>query len=241
MKITVLTLFKEMYESYLNTSVISRIIKKGLIDIDVVDIRDYAYDTSRHVDDTPYGGGPGMLMKVDIVYDAIKNNSRNNSYILLTNPKAKPFKQEDAIRLSKMDDIVIVCGHYEGIDSRIEEFVDEKISIGDYILTGGELPSLVVIDTISRLLDEGINSLSLKEESFNDSLLEYPQFTRPAEFKGLKVPEVLMNGNHKEIRKYNIKNSILETMKYRPDLLDKHKFTEEEKEILKEIENERKS
>lgn len=240
MKITVLTLFKEMYESYLNTSVISRIIKKGLIDIDVVDIRDYAYDTSRHVDDTPYGGGPGMLMKVDIVYDAIKNNSRDNSYILLTNPKAKPFKQEDAIRLSKMDDIVIVCGHYEGIDSRIEEFVDEKISIGDYILTGGELPSLVVIDTISRLLDEGINSLSLKEESFNDSLLEYPQFTRPAEFKGLKVPEVLMNGNHKEIRKYNIKNAILETMKYRPDLLDKHKFTEEEKEILKEIENERK-
>jgi len=235
MKITVLTLFKEMYESYLNTSVISRIIKKGLIDIEVVDIRDYAYDTSRHVDDTPYGGGPGMLMKVDIVYDAIKNNSRDNSYILLTSPKTKPFTQKDAVRLSKMDDLVIVCGHYEGIDSRIERFVDEKVSIGDYILTGGELPSLVIIDTIARLLNEGINSDSLKEESFNDNLLEYPQFTRPLEFKGLKVPEVLTSGNHKDIRHYNLKNALIETIKYRPDLLKKHKFTEEEKAILKEI------
>jgi len=235
MKITVLTLFKDMYESYLNTSVISRIIKKGLVDIKVVDIRDYAYDTSRHVDDTPYGGGPGMLMKVDIVYDAIRNNSRDNSYVLLTSPKTKPFTQEDAIRLSKMDDLVIVCGHYEGIDSRIERFVDEKVSIGDYILTGGELPSLVIIDAISRLLNEGINADSLKEESFNDNLLEYPQFTRPLDFKGLKVPEVLTSGNHKEISHYNLENAILETIKYRPDLLKKHKFTDEEKAILKEI------
>jgi len=235
MRITVLTLFKDMYESYLNTSVISRIIKKGLVEIDVVDIRNYAYDTSRHVDDTPYGGGPGMLMKVDIVYDAIKNNSRDNSYVLLTSPKSKPFTQKDAVRLSKMEDLVIVCGHYEGIDSRIERFVDEKVSIGDYILTGGELPSLVLIDAISRLLNEGINSDSLKEESFNDNLLEYPQFTRPLEFKGLKVPEVLTSGNHKDISRYNLKNAILETIKYRPDLLKKHNFTDEEKAILKEI------
>lgn len=238
MKITILTLFTEMFDGFLNTSIIKRIIDKGLVEVNVVDIRDYSNDKHRHVDDTPYGGGAGMLMKVDVVDRALKANSSSDSYVLLTSPKAKPLKQENLVKLLDQKDIVIICGHYEGIDSRIEKYVDEKISIGDYILTGGELASMVVVDGLLRLIDEGISSESLKEESFNDGLLEYPQYTRPVEYDGQLVPEVLQNGNHKEIRKFNLKNSLKETLKYRPDLLENREFSKEEKELLKEIEEE---
>lgn len=235
MKITILTLFKEMYENYLNTSIISRIIDKGLIEIKVVNIRDYSLDKHRHVDDTPYGGMAGMLMKVDVVDRALKDNKTDNSYVLLTSPKAYPLKQKDFKRLIEKKDIVIICGHYEGIDARIENYVDEKVSIGDYILTGGELASMVLVDGISRLLDEAISPNSLKEESYNDNLLEYPQYTRPKEYDGYSVPEVLQNGNHKEINRFNLKNAISETLKYRPDLLAKKTLNKEEKELLDEI------
>ena len=235
MKITILTLFKEMYENFLNTSIISRIIDKGLIEIKVVDIRDYSLDKHRHVDDTPYGGMAGMLMKVDVVDRALKDNKTDNSYVLLTSPKAYPLKQKDFKRLIEKKDIVIICGHYEGIDARIENYVDEKVSIGDYILTGGELASMVLVDGISRLLDEAISPNSLKEESYNDNLLEYPQYTRPKEYDGYSVPEVLQNGNHKEINRFNLKNAISETLKYRPDLLAKKTLNKEEKELLDEI------
>ena len=238
MKITVLTLFKEMYDGFLNTSIISRIIEKGLVEVKLVDIRDYSLDKHRHVDDTPYGGGAGMLMKVDVVDRAIKDNNKDKPYILLTSPKAKPLKQADLVRLSKKEDIVIICGHYEGIDARIENFVDEKLSIGDYVLTGGELASMVLIDGVSRLIDEGISADSLLEESYNNDLLEYPQFTRPVEFMNMKVPDVLQNGNHKEIKKFNLKNSLKETMTYRPDLLEHHQLTDQEKELLEEINKE---
>lgn len=238
MKITVLTLFKEMYDGFLNTSIIKRIIDKSLVDIKLVDIRDYSLDKHRHVDDTPYGGGAGMLMKVDVVDRAIKDNSDNRPYILLTSPKAKPLTQKDMLRLSKLDSLMIVCGHYEGIDARIEKYVDEKVSIGDYVLTGGELPSMVIMDSILRLLDDSISSESLKEESFTDGLLEYPQYTRPVEYDNEKVPDVLTNGNHSEIRRYNLKNSLKETLKYRPDLLKERVFSKEEKELLYEIEEE---
>ena len=238
MKITVLTLFKEMYNGFLNTSIISRIIDKGLVEVKLVDIRDYSKDKHRHVDDTPYGGGAGMLMKVDVVDRAIKDNSIDKPYILLTSPKAKPLKQADMLRLSKIDNLMIVCGHYEGIDARIEDYVDEKVSIGDYVLTGGELPSMVIIDSLMRLLDEGISSESLKEESYTDGLLEYPQYTRPVEYDGKKVPEVLMNGNHKEIKRYNLKMSLKETLLNRPDLLENRQLNKQEKELLEEINNE---
>lgn len=240
MKITILTLFPEMYNGFLNSSIIKRIIDKGLAEVKTVDIRDYSNDKHRHVDDTPYGGGAGMLMKVDVAHRALKANSNENSYVLLTSPKANPLKQTDLLRLLEKDEIVIVCGHYEGIDSRFEKYVDEKISIGDYILTGGELASMVVTDGLLRLIDEGINADSLKEESFNDGLLEYPQYTRPVEYDGDTVPEVLQNGNHKEIRKFNLKNSLKETMKYRPDLLNGREFSKEEKDLLEEIEEENK-
>ena len=239
MKIRIFTLFPEMYEGFLNSSIISRIIDKGLAEIKIINIRDYSFDKHRHVDDTPYGGGAGMLMKVDVLHNALINNiDLDKTYAILTSPKAKPLKQEDLLRLSKLDDIAIVCGHYEGIDYRFEKYMDEKISIGDYVLTGGELPSMVLIDGILRLLDESISKDSLKEESYTDGLLEYPQYTRPVEYNGDKVPEVLMNGNHKEIRRFNLKNALKETLKYRPDLLEKRQYSKEELELLGEITDE---
>ena len=235
MKITVLTLFVEQFNSFLNTSIIKRIIDKGLVEVKVVDIRDYSLDVHRHVDDTPYGGGAGMLMKVDVLVRALKDNLNPSSYVLLTSPKAKPYKQEDAYRLSKKEDLIIVCGHYEGIDARFEDYVDENVSIGDYVLTGGELAAMVVMDSIMRLLDEGISADSLKEESYTNGLLEYPQYTRPVEFEGKEVPFVLTNGNHEEIRKYNLKMSLKETYLYRKDLLDNKTLNDEEKKMLQEI------
>lgn len=179
-----------------------------------------------------------MLMKVDVVHEALLNNKSDKSYVMLTSPKARPLKQEDLIRFSTMEDIVFICGHYEGIDSRIEKYVDQNISIGDYILTGGELASMVVMDGIMRLLDEGISSDSLKEESYNSSLLEYPQYTRPVEYDGQRVPDVLMSGNHEKIRQYNLKESLRETLKYRPDLLKNKELNKEEQKFLEEIKNE---
>jgi len=235
-KITVLTLFPEMYEGFLNASIIHRILEKGLAEIRVVDIRDYSNDKHRHVDDTPYGGGAGMLMKVDVVHRALLDNiSNDHVYTVLTAPGRRPLTQSDLERFSTLDELVIICGHYEGIDCRIERYIDEKVSIGDYVLTGGELPSMVMIDGILRLLDEGISAESLKEESFNDGLLEYPQYTRPPEYNGDRVPEVLQNGNHKEIRRYNLKMSLKETLLNRPELLEKRELNKEEKELLAEV------
>lgn len=238
MRITVLTLFKEQFDSFLNTSIISRILEKELCEVRVVDIRDYSKDKHRHVDDTPYGGGAGMLMRVDVLAAAIRANRNDDTYVLLTSPKAKPYEEKDAYRLLKKEDLMIVCGHYEGVDDRISDFIDENISIGDYVLTGGELPAMVVMDSIMRLIDEGISSESLKEESYTDGLLEYPQYTRPFNFEGKEVPFVLTNGNHKEIRRYNLKGSLRETYLYRKDLLDKRELSDEEKELLEEVINE---
>ena len=231
-------MFKEQFDSFLNTSIISRILEKELCEVKVVDIRDYSKDKHRHVDDTPYGGGAGMLMRVDVLADAIRANRNDDTYVLLTSPKAKPYEENDAYRLLEKEDLMIVCGHYEGVDDRISDFIDENISIGDYVLTGGELPAMVVMDSIMRLINEGISSESLKEESYTDGLLEYPQYTRPFNFEGKEVPFVLTNGNHKEIRRYNLKGSLRETFLYRKDLLDKKELSDEEKELLEEVINE---
>ena len=228
-------MFKEQFDSFLNTSIISRILEKELCEVRVVDIRDYSKDKHRHVDDTPYGGGAGMLMRVDILADAIRANRNDDTYILLTSPKAKPYEEKDAYRLLEKEDLMIVCGHYEGVDDRISDFIDENISIGDYVLTGGELPAMVVMDSIMRLINEGISSESLKEESYTDGLLEYPQYTRPFNFEGKEVPFVLTNGNHKEIKKFNLKGSLRETYLYRRDLLEKRDLSKEEKELLQEV------
>ena len=238
MRITVLTLFKEQFDSFLNTSIISRILEKELCEVKVVDIRDYSKDKHRHVDDTPYGGGAGMLMRADVLADAIRANRNDDTYVLLTSPKAKPYEEKDAYRLLEKEELMIVCGHYEGVDDRISDFIDENVSIGDYVLTGGELPAMVVMDSIMRLINEGISSESLKEESYTDGLLEYPQYTRPFNFEGKEVPFVLTNGNHKEIRRFNLKGSLKETYLYRKDLLEKRDLSKEEKELLQEVINE---
>ena len=235
MKITVLTLFKEMYDGFLNSSIIKRIIESGIAEVKLVDIRDYSKEKHHNVDDTPYGGMAGMLMRADIVRDAILDNKSDKSRVLLTSPKAKPLCQKDLERFKDLEDIVIVCGHYEGIDARVEKYVDEKVSIGDYILTGGEVASMVLIDGILRLLEDSISKDSLKEESYTDGLLEYDQYTRPFEIDGEEVPFVLTNGNHKDIKRFNLKSSLKNTYLYRKDLLEKRKLSEEESEILEEI------
>ena len=238
MKFTILTLFKEAYSGFLATSIIKKAIERKLVEVELVDIRDYSLDKHRHVDDTPYGGGAGMLMSVEPIYRALKDNYDAKAKILLTSPKAKPYTQVKAQTLAQEKHIIIICGHYEGIDARVELLADEMISIGDYVLTGGELPSMVVMDSIIRLLDDAISPGSLLDESYTDGLLEYPQYTRPYAFMGHKVPDVLLSGNHELIRRFRLKSALLETLKYRKDLLLKRRFSDEEKALLKEIEDE---
>lgn len=238
MKFTILTLFKEMYDGFLNTSIIKKAIEKGVVEIKLVDIRDYSLDKHRHVDDTPYGGGAGMLMSVDPIYRALKDNYEKDAHVVLMSPKAKPYDQNKAYELSKKDHIIIICGHYEGLDARCELLADEMISIGDYVLTGGEIPSMAIMDSVIRLLKNAISDESLMDESYTKGLLEYPQYTRPYDFKGYKVPDILLSGNHANIKRYRLKMALLETLKYRKDLLKDRKFTKEEIEILKEIKDE---
>ncbi len=235
MKITILTLFPKMFTGFLETSVIKRALALELVKIDIVDIRDYATNKFRHVDDTPYGGGAGMLLQIEPIDRALLANRSKDSYVLLTSPKAKPYDQAKARELAKKDDIVIICGHYEGIDARVEHLVDEKISIGDYVLTGGELASMVIADSVIRLKNEVINPDSLAFESYDDDLLEYPQYTKPYDYKGFKVPDILLSGDHKKIEHYRKKMSLLDTLRFRPDLIKRHRFTREQKELLLEI------
>lgn len=235
MKITFLTLFPEFYQSFLKNKIISRAIDNKLVEIEIVNIRDYSNDKHRHVDDTPYGGGAGMIMRVDVVSNCIKAVKNANSKVYLMSPKGLPYNQKLAHKLKNEEHLILLAGHYEGIDDRIKFDLDGEISIGDYILTGGELSSQVIADSIIRLLDGAISDHSIIEESFENDLLEYPQYTRPVAFNGHKVPEILLSGNHKLIDKYRLKAAIRDTYKYRPDLLEKHIFTTIEKELLLEV------
>lgn len=234
MKITILTLFPSIIEAFLNESIIKRSIEKGVVEVKVVDIRDYSKDKHHHVDDTPYGGGAGMILKVDVVHEALIANSTSNTYKIITSPKGNTFNQDKALNLANKDEILILCGHYEGIDERIINFIDEEISVGDYILTGGEVPALIIIDSVIRLLKGAINEESIKDETFSNNLLEYPQFTRPSSYLGLDVPEVLLSGNHENIRKYRLYESLKVTYLKRKDLLEKVNLTSE---MLKMLEN----
>lgn len=221
MKIDILSLFPDAF-SYLNESIIKRAKEKNLLEITISNIRDFSKDKHKKCDDYPFGGGAGMLMSIQPVYDAIKSVKKRNSIIIFPSPSGKVFTHEDAKELSLNKHIIFVCGHYEGVDERLFELFDiKKYSIGDYVLTGGELPTMVMIDAISRQIDGVLTKDSLNEESFTDNLLEYPQYTRPAVFKGEKVPEVLLSGNHKEIAKWRKEKSLEQTIKNRPDLINK--------------------
>lgn len=219
MKFDVLTLFPEMFE-VLNQSIIGRAKEKGLIDIRLTNIRDFSKDKHKKVDDTPYGGGAGMVIKPDVVYDAWQSLESPEAKVIYLSPKGETLNQKKVERLAKENHLILLCGHYEGIDQRvIDEIVDEEISVGDYVLTGGELPAMVLIDSISRYLDGVLNKESIQEESFSNGLLEYPQYTRPEEFKGKKVPAVLLSGNHKEIEEWRKEQALKITKQKRPDLL----------------------
>ena len=238
MKFDVLTLFPEMFE-VLNQSILGKAQEKNLIDINLINIRDFSKDKHKKVDDTPYGGGAGMVMRADVVYDAFKSVETPNSKLIYLTPQGKPLNQAKVEELAKNEHLILLCGHYEGIDQRvIDKIVDEEISIGDYVLTGGELPAMVLIDSVSRYIEGVIKSDSKEEESFSQGLLEYPQYTRPEEFEGQKVPEVLLSGHHQKIEKWRKEQAIKITLNKRPDLIKKYNFSEEEKKILEKIENE---
>ena len=237
MKFIILTLFKEMYESFLNNSIMKRAISKGLIEIKLVNIRDYTKDKYHRVDTPPIGGGAGLILKSQPIYDALMDNITSNTYKIILTPRGKTFNQEKALELSKKEEILIMCGHYEGYDERIYKYFDEEVSIGDFILTGGETASFCLIDSISRLIKGVISDESLDEESFTNSLLEYPQYTEPYNFNGDLVPDILYSGNHKEIQKYRQYQRLILTKKLRPDLYSNYQLTKEDLKILKEREN----
>ena len=219
MKFDCLTLFPEMFET-LNSSIIGRAKEKNLIEINLVNIRDFSKDKHKKVDDTPYGGGAGMIMKADVIYDAYKSIADENAKVIYMSPQGVKLNQKKVEELATEEHLIILCGHYEGIDQRvIDKIVDEEISIGDYVLTGGELPAMVLIDSVSRYKEGVIAEESRKDESFSNGLLEYPQYTRPEIFEGVKVPEVLLSGHHENIDKWRKEESLKITAKKRPDLL----------------------
>jgi len=238
MRITILTIFPEMFEGFLNSSIIKRARQKNQVEINVVDFRKYTLDSCNRVDDYPYGGGAGMVLMCQPVLDALKDVKKENSFVLLTSPTGITFNQKIAHKWKEKEDIVIICGHYEGYDARIYNFVDQQVSIGDYILTGGELPAMVITDTLTRLCKDVISADSIVDETFENDLLEYNQYTRPEEYEGMKVPEVLLSGHHENIRKYRLKESLKLTYLNRKDLLEKHSFTKEEQKMLEEIKHE---
>lgn len=215
MRIDILTLFPNMFDGFLNESIIKRAREKGLVEINIINIRDFTPYKNGQVDDYGYGGGSGMVLMCEPVYNAINSVKDENCKVILTSPRGKKFNQSIARELKNDSHLIIVCGHYEGFDERILNFVDEEISIGDYVLTGGEIPSMAITDAVTRLIDGVITKESLDNESFDDDLLDYPVYTKPREFMGMEVPEVLLSGNHKKINEYRQSERIRLTSKYK--------------------------
>ena len=232
MRIKVLSLFPKMFDGILNESIIKRAIDDKKVNIDVIDLRSYSKDKHNKVDDTIYGGGAGMLIKCEPVFDAIDDLKTKNTKVIMLSPDVVKYNQEKACELSKEKNIILLCGHYEGFDERINTVVDEKISIGDYVLTGGEIPAMAIIDSVTRLLPGVINEESHLNDSFNNDLLDYPQYTKPQEYRGMKVPDVLLSGDHKKIDEWRREEQIKKTKKQRPDLL---KESEEEKTLDEDL------
>ena len=239
MKIDIITIFPEMFKGPLDISLIKRAKERGIVEIDIHNLRDYTDDKHRSVDDYPYGGGAGMVMKPEPIFKAVRALKKEGSEVILLTPQGEVYNQKIAEELSKKAHLIFICGRYEGVDERVRNIVTREISIGDYILSGGELPALVIIDSVIRLLPGVVGDPgSLKEESFQGGLLEYPQYTHPRNFEGMEVPEVLLSGNHEKIRRWRRKEALRRTLLRRPDLLEKANLTEEDYILLKEIEEE---
>lgn len=239
MIIDILTLFPEAINGVINTSILKRALDNELLEINVIDYREFSNKKNKRVDDYSYGGGAGMIIEPQPIVDALKSiNGYDKAHKIITSPIGRVFNQNVAKELSKLDHIIIVCGHYEGIDERIMHYVDEAISVGDYILTGGEIAALAICDSVSRLVPSVLgNDESTIDESFSDNLLEYPQYTRPEIYDGHEVPSILLSGNHEEIRKWRRFKSIERTYKNRPDLIDEEKLSKEDKKFLDDIKN----
>ncbi|AKP66692.1 tRNA (guanosine(37)-N1)-methyltransferase TrmD [Companilactobacillus ginsenosidimutans] len=241
MDISILSIFPRMFDA-LNESVIGKAQEKGLLNLQVIDFRDFTTNKQHHVDDTPYGGGAGMLLQAQPIYDAmsyLETENPGKKRVVLLDPAGKTFDTKMAQSFAKEEQLVFICGHYEGFDERIKDLVTDEVSIGDYILTGGELPTMSMIDATMRFVPGVLgNNFSAEEESFSHGLLEYPQYTRPADFRGKEVPEVLTSGNHEKIRIWRLKESLRKTLIRRPDLLETIDLTKEEEKLLREIRSE---
>lgn len=236
MKINILTLFPNLFSGFLSESIIKRAIEKKIVEVNIINIRDYCFDKHKQADDIPFGGGNGMVLKIEPLFRALENLGGK---VIYTTPQGKIFNQEIANSLSNEQEITIIAGHYEGIDERVvEEKVDMELSIGDYVLTGGEIPAMVIADAIIRLIPDAIKKESYENDSFFNGLLDYPHYTRPAEYQGLKVPEVLLSGHHKNIEQWRIKESLKRTYLRRPELLLNKKLSKEEEKLLSEIKKE---
>jgi tRNA (guanine37-N1)-methyltransferase len=245
MKFDILTLFPGMFDGPFGESIIRRAVERGLIDIRLHNVRDYAADKHRTTDDYPYGGGAGMIMKPEPLAACIEKVTaeRPAARVILTSPQGKPFNQQLATELAREEELLIICGRYEGVDERVRDiFVDDEISLGDFVLTGGEIAAMVIVDAVSRLIPGVLGSEeSAAGDSFCDGLLEYPQYTRPPEFRGVAVPEMLLSGNHREIARWRRRMALQRTWFRRPDLLATARLTEEDREYLRELEKAEKS
>lgn len=240
MQIDVLSLFPEMFEGPMNTSIIGKAQEKGVANIDITDFRKFAVNKHGHVDDYPYGGGAGMLLRVDPIHDALEEikdkHPDTKKRVILMDPAGETFTQKHAESFAEDAHLIFICGHYEGYDERIRSYVTDEISVGDYVLTGGELGAMIVIDATVRLLEDAVgNEASITGDSFSTGLLEYPQYTRPAEYKGMKVPDVLMSGNHAKIADWKEKESLRRTYERRPDMLKNYPLTPKQAKWLEEI------
>jgi tRNA (guanine37-N1)-methyltransferase len=236
MKITILTLFPEMFAGFMTTSIIKKAILKKIVEIETIDMRIFTKNKHTRVDDYPFGGGQGLVLMVQPVADALASIRTPDSYVVLTSPSGTTFTQKTARRLQEgHKHIILICGHYEGFDERILSLVDEEMSIGDYVLTGGELAAMVMSDAMVRLVEGVITEASHLDESFENDLLEYPQYTRPAIYNGEAVPDILLSGHHDNVRKWRLKESLRKTWKVRPDLFQNRKLDKEETQLLCEV------
>lgn len=232
MKLSILTIFPELFESFLASPIIKRAQEKGVAQIEIVDIKNFSGGSFRHIDDSPFGGGVGMIMRCGPILDALESVKSDGSLSLLFSPKGRRYEQSVAREYSRREHIIMICGHYEGVDARVEKHVDELVSVGDYVLTGGELPAMTVVDSVVRLLDGVLRDGSADDESHENGLLEYPQYTRPADYKGERVPEVLLSGHDRNISDWRRQQSLLITRENRPDMFEKYELTEKDKKLL---------
>ena len=238
MKIDIITLFPKMFDGFISESIIKRAIDIKAVEINIINLRDYTLDKHNKVDDTPYGGGAGMVLMCQPVFDCIKALRKENSLVIMMTPQGSVYNQKMAYSLSMKEHLIILCGHYEGFDERIRSIVDLEISIGDYVLTGGEVASMVITDSVVRLLNYVIDIESHANDSHSNWMLEHPHYTKPREYEGMKVPDVLLNGNHKEMNEWKLRESLKRTYQRRPDLLEKRELTPQEIKILEEIKKE---